>query len=71
MPNVALSSTSTSWRPVCAGGCPYKRLYEERKCVPYKDTPEAYVLALFAKIAQQKAAKEAAEARKKQEQEQA
>ncbi len=59
------------WLPVCAGGCPYKRLYEERKCVPYKDTPEAYVLALFAKIAQQKAAKEAAEARKKQEQEQA
>ena len=35
------------WYPVCQGGCPYNRLYTERRCVAYKDDPEAYVRALF------------------------
>ena len=36
------------WLPVCAGGCPYKRLVQgKRKCLPYKNEPEEYVLALW------------------------
>lgn len=41
------------WLPSCAGGCPYNRLFSERKCVPYKDDAEAYVLALHARIGEQ------------------
>lgn len=46
------------WLPLCAGGCPQKRLFEERKCVPYKDDVEAYVLALHARIGEKDAAAE-------------
>ena len=36
------------WLPVCAGGCPYKRLVNgKHKCLPYKNEPEEYVLALW------------------------
>ena len=38
------------WLPLCAGGCPQKRLFEGRRCVPYRDDAEAYVLALHARI---------------------
>ena len=38
------------WLPMCAGGCPYRRLYEGRSCVAFKDDPESYVLALHARI---------------------
>lgn len=38
------------WLPACVGGCPYKRLFEERQCTPLKDDPERYVLALHARI---------------------
>lgn len=44
------------WLPICVGGCPYKRLYAERACVPYKDNAEAYVLALHARIGEDKPA---------------
>ncbi len=38
------------WLPHCAGGCPHKRLFGPgRQCVPYRDNPEAYVLASYAK----------------------
>ena len=36
------------WLPVCRGGCPYARLYREKKCPPYKDDQEAYVKAVYA-----------------------
>ena len=42
------------WLPVCAGGCPQKRLFESRSCVPYKDDAQAYVLALHARIGEDK-----------------
>lgn len=42
------------WLPACAGGCPHKRLFAERACVPYKDDEEAYVLALHARIGEGK-----------------
>ena len=43
-----------AWLPLCVGGCPYKRLYAERVCVPYKDNVEDYVLALHARIGEDK-----------------
>ncbi|HAM14701.1 MAG TPA: hypothetical protein DCP91_02315 [Eggerthellaceae bacterium] len=43
------------WLPLCAGGCPYKRLFTGRVCVPYKNDVEPYVLALHARIGEDKA----------------
>ena len=44
------------WLPTCVGGCPFKRLYDPgvRSCVAFKDNPEAYVLALHARIGEDK-----------------
>lgn len=42
------------WLPMCVGGCPHKRLFEDRQCVAFKDNPEAYVLALHARIGEDK-----------------
>ena len=42
------------WLPTCAGGCPHKRLFSERQCVPFKDDAESYVLALHARIGENK-----------------
>ena len=38
------------WLPHCAGGCPHARLFSGRQCVAFKDDPEAYVMALHARI---------------------
>lgn len=47
------------WLPSCVGGCPHKRLFAKRACVPYKDDAEAYVLALHARIGENKDARKA------------
>ena len=44
------------WLPICVGGCPYKRLHSGRKCIPFKDDAERYVLALHARIGEEKKA---------------
>jgi len=49
------------WLPMCVGGCPYKRLFEGRQCVAFKDDPESYVLALHARIGEDKKEDEADE----------
>jgi uncharacterized protein len=49
-----------TWLPMCVGGCPHKRLFEGRQCVAFKDNPEAYVLALHARIGKGKAKEEEA-----------
>ena len=51
------------WLPLCAGGCPHKRLFEQRYCVAFKNDPESYVLAFHALIGEKNnaAAKEAGE----------
>lgn len=49
------------WLPTCVGGCPYKRLYVERKCIAFKDNPEDYVLALAARIGEEKSEPESVE----------
>ena len=38
------------WLPVCGGGCPHYRLLGKRKCVPYRDNPERYVLTRYERI---------------------
>ena len=42
------------WLPMCAGGCPYRRLYGKRACLPFKDDPDSYVLALHDRIGHNK-----------------
>ena len=42
------------WLPMCVGGCPHRRLFDQRACVPFKDDPETYVLALHARIGENK-----------------
>ena len=43
------------WLPACVGGCPARRIhYRERPCLPYRDTPERYVLALYERMKQEK-----------------
>ena len=42
------------WLPHCVGGCPHRRLFDSRQCVAFKDEPEAYVLALHARIGERK-----------------
>lgn len=42
------------WLPCCVGGCPHRRLFDGRQCVAFKDDPEAYVLALHARIGEEK-----------------
>lgn len=43
------------WLPMCVGGCPHWRITGKRRCVAFKDDPEAYVLALHARIGEDKA----------------
>ena len=47
------------WLPMCVGGCPHKRLFSGRQCIGFKDNPEAYVLALHARIGEEKEEKSA------------
>ena len=36
------------WLPLCAGGCPYRRLFESKACVAYKDDAQTFVRELYA-----------------------
>lgn len=38
------------WLPVCAGGCPFRRLRGQKQCLPYRDMPEKYALALYGRL---------------------
>ena len=42
------------WLPTCVGGCPHKRLFAGRQCIAFKEHPEDYVLALHARIGEDK-----------------
>lgn len=42
------------WLPTCVGGCPHKRLFGSRQCIAFRDDPESYVLALHARIGEDK-----------------
>ena len=47
--------TECVWLPMCVGGCPHWRITNKRRCIAFKDDPEAYVLALHARIGEDKA----------------
>ncbi len=38
------------WLPMCGGGCPQLRLFGKHTCPPYRYNPEAFVLAMHARI---------------------
>ena len=38
------------WLPMCGGGCPQLRLFGKPECPAYRDDPEAFVLAMHARI---------------------
>ena len=42
------------WLPLCAGGCPHRRLLGDKTCFPFRNEPEKYVLALLARHEQEK-----------------
>ena len=44
-----------AWLPACSCGCPNKRLYYAKQCLPYRNTPEKYVLALYERMRNEKA----------------
>lgn len=50
MPAIDDECRECVWLPVCAGGCPFRQLSGEKQCLPYRDMPEAYVLALYDRI---------------------
>ena len=57
LPNFDEECDDCVWLPTCAGGCPNKRLYYQKQCLPFKDAPEKYVLALYDRIGKEKAEK--------------
>ena len=54
LPNFDEECSGCVWLPACAGGCPNKRLYYQKQCLPFKDAPEKYVLALYDRIGEEK-----------------
>ena len=38
------------WLPLCGGGCPQLRLFGKPECPAYRNDPEAFVLAMHARI---------------------
>ena len=54
------------WLPMCAGGCPHRRLHDHKACVGLRNEPEKYVLALHARIGEEKLKKEEQEKKEAQ-----
>ncbi len=46
--------TDCTWLPLCAGGCPHRRLTEKKACLPFRNQPERFVLALYDRIGKEK-----------------
>ena len=42
------------WLPLCGGGCPQLRLFGKPECPAYRFDPDAFVLAMHARIAKQR-----------------
>lgn len=42
------------WFPTCAGGCLRRRLEGRRECVPWRDDPEGFVLAQYARMGEKR-----------------
>ena len=54
LPGVDEECRECVWLPMCAGGCPQKRLLGEKRCVAFRDEPECYVLALYKRMKEEK-----------------
>ncbi|MBO4915350.1 MAG: radical SAM protein [Oscillospiraceae bacterium] len=54
LPNFDEECDKCVWLPTCSGGCPNKRLYYQKQCLPFRDEPEKYVLALYDRIGEEK-----------------
>ena len=54
LPNRDEECSECIWLPLCVGGCPHRRLHYEKACIPFRDQPERYVLALHARIGEEK-----------------
>jgi uncharacterized protein len=50
LPNGDKECDECIWLPHCTGGCPNKRVYYKKECVPYKDMQEQFVLALYERM---------------------
>ncbi len=46
------------WLPQCVGGCPHQRLFRKKSCVPFKERPEEYVMALYQRLQLQREKKQ-------------
>ena len=55
IPNGDPECWECKWLPFCVGGCPYIRVCQTKECLPYKDQPDRYLLALYERIQEQKA----------------
>lgn len=54
LPNGDAECADCVWLPLCVGGCPHRRLHYGKACIPFRDQPERYVLALHARIGEEK-----------------
>ena len=49
-PNFDEECNNCVWLPTCVGGCPNRRIFRQKECLPFKNEPEKYVLALYDRI---------------------
>ena len=54
IPNGDEECHECAWLPLCAGGCPFRRMNGDNPCVKFKNDPESYVMALHARIGEGK-----------------
>ena len=50
LPTADEECAACAWLPLCNGGCPLQRMTLGKACIPYKDNPRAYVLALVDRL---------------------
>lgn len=50
------------WHPICSSRCPISRFYGTAECLPWKDDPETFVLAVYREKYPPETVKEAGEA---------
>ena len=62
LPNGDAECRECVWLPLCVGGCPHRRLNYRRACIPFRNQAESYVLALHARIGEDKKNKKEEEA---------
>lgn len=54
LPNHDAECAGCVWLPMCVGGCPHRRLTGKKACLPFREQPERYVLALYDRMKKEK-----------------